>query len=266
MVRRAAFRTLSSGCGPHAPWKPDVGGVTGSHLITPHCPYCPLVPNLPSGNRWEWNAGALRCRSQVFHRVSTASERCSDHSGELPQSEPSGYHPPPGKWAGHLGWWSALCSVQHCFKSWQVSSFFFLYCIIHCLESLSCVDTISHVSNLWLCTNQCISKFISSVPGFIKGSLGVWKLPLPVEGWGVGLGSFICRSRIQLSWSTDTSIRRRLTRGKIISHILIFNSSLLILELGFGVFIFNFFYVVKVVTVGNFTLLCTLIDVIFLHR
>lgn len=55
------------------------------------CLPCALVPNFPTGSGWEWNTRAFCCRSQIFYWVSTASERCPDHPGELPQPEHSGY-------------------------------------------------------------------------------------------------------------------------------------------------------------------------------
>lgn len=54
------------------------------------------VSSIQAGGRRHRDAGALRSRGQILHRVASPPERCSDHPGELPQPDHTGNHPTPG--------------------------------------------------------------------------------------------------------------------------------------------------------------------------
>lgn len=116
---------------------------------SPTPPTFALVPNFSPGGRRQWNTRAFCSRSQIFHRVPTASERRPDHSGELPQPEHSGNHPSSREcacadWAARGGgsaWGLKSCSLLLFFLSiWEPLKYWQDYLLI-LIKAFS--------SNLW---------------------------------------------------------------------------------------------------------------------
>lgn len=178
----------------------------------PHLPCFLLVPNFSSGSRWQWNTRTFCCRSQIFHRVSTASERRSDHPGELPQPEHSGYHPSSSECARQpvlMGW--------HCIKGLKsntlllFSSMFNIPLTILALpsnDSETFSRGISFVLGNW--TNLCnfsplrinfkwywVHKAKRNYIIYFPNCL-ILEFPVGLA-WRIGSVRFKCRSKSQLS-------------------------------------------------------------------